>query len=218
MKTKCPYCTKAKKEWAKSIRTLNAIHDAFGEDHGSDETELPNMVKELRAALKQRSEELEAALDREKKFLEGYLRSMGPSLDGKKFTIEFENSLAPIIAQHLLGVLDGKNATNYVEVVCMPKDGKRVAITIQRCEAKTPHDLRKEADEKLAKAVESLKKLQSHFRSLNSSDLKIVEAALREAEPKPVEPIKLAFPNTKAEETTLRAAGYKPASEVWPKP
>jgi hypothetical protein len=176
---------KNKAGWAKSIRILNAIHDAFGEDRGSDETELPKMVTELRDALKVRSDALEAALDTEKKLKEGYLRSMGPSPDGKAFTIEFENSLAPIIAQHLLGILDGKNAPNYVEVVCMPKDGRRVAINIQRCAGKTPHDLRLEADAKVAKAMEVLKRLKAHYRSLNSGDLKIIEKTLAEIETKP---------------------------------
>lgn len=195
---------KAKVGWTKALKLLNSISEVVGVMPDDTDDALLERVK--------------GVVEREKKLQEVYLRSAGPSPDGKKFTIDFESSLAPIIAQHLLGVLDGKDAKNYVEVVCMPKNGKRVAITIQRCEAKTPHDLRKEADEKVAKAVEALKKLQSHFRSLNSGDQKIIDKTLAEIESKPVEPIKLAFPNTKAEETTLRAEGWKPANEVWPKP
>lgn len=208
---------KNKAGWAKALKLLNAIQEAFGNADIESHEDLPAKVQELRDSVKFAALKRIEAEEKLQNLTEGYLRSMGPSPDGKAFTIEFENSLAPIIAQHLLGILDGKNATNYVEVVCMPKDGRRVAINVQRCAGKTPHDLRLEAEGKLAKAVGTLKQLKEHYRSLNSNDLKAIEVTLAEIESKPVEPIKLAFPETKEEKAKLRAEGWKPASECWPK-
>ncbi len=70
-----------------------------------------------------------------------------------------------LIGAHFVKVLDGCGAINYVEMTVEYK-GKYYTNTIQRCEGKTPHQLRGEAEQKLA-SVQQFRLVQNEIHEVD---------------------------------------------------
>jgi hypothetical protein len=64
-------------------------------------------------------------------------------------SLSVSTEMVHVMASQMACVLDGHNAENYVEIQMQHKDGRRFAVIVQRCEGKTPHEKRVEAEEEL---------------------------------------------------------------------
>lgn len=85
------------------------------------------------------------------------LRSM--HAEGGEYLLDLtaRRELLHAIADTLCGTLDDASAPNYVEIeVTRPNTGQRFTLTIRRRERPTPHELRQQADAKLARVVEAV--------------------------------------------------------------
>lgn len=66
-------------------------------------------------------------------------------------TMEVSTEMIQVFAEQIAAFLDGHAAENYVEVQLNHEDGRRFAVIVQRCEGKTPHEKRVEAENELKK-------------------------------------------------------------------
>ena len=77
-------------------------------------------------------------------------------LDAGPNGITVEHPLFAIISRTLIEVLDGQDAKNYVETTMLDTSGvlpREFIVTVQRKDGQTPHQLRREAEERTASAV-----------------------------------------------------------------
>jgi hypothetical protein len=84
------------------------------------------------------------------------LRAMGPTAGG--FGIELEGGPIPAIAEYLANMLgmQGDAPSNYVSMEVNRADVGAMVLTLQRCSGKTPHQLRKDAEDRAALLKASL--------------------------------------------------------------
>lgn len=64
-------------------------------------------------------------------------------------TLTASTEMVHVMAAQMVAVLDGHGAENYVEIQMNHRDGRRFAVTVQRCDGKTPHEKRMEAEDEL---------------------------------------------------------------------
>lgn len=64
-------------------------------------------------------------------------------------TLRASTEMVRVMAAQMAVLLDQHNAENYVEIQLSHKDGRRFAVIVQRCEGKTPHEKRREAEDEL---------------------------------------------------------------------
>ena len=88
-----------------------------------------------------------------KKATEVYLKSAGPGPDGK-FQFELQNTLIPLIAEHLVATFKGLEGENYVEMEFDHEELGPFYMTIQKKWGKTPGKIAAEQRE-LAKTAET---------------------------------------------------------------
>jgi hypothetical protein len=75
------------------------------------------------------------------------------TIDNGAITLYASTRMVHVMAAQMAAVLDGHDAENYVEMQMQHEDGRRFAVTVQRCEGKTPHEKRLEAESKLAELL-----------------------------------------------------------------
>jgi len=97
------------------------------------------------------------------------LLGMGPSADEKGFDVHISgNNVTRMMAQAFFNLLDEHDAENYVEQTLMDGEGRRVIVRVQRVgpEAKTPHQLRRDAEVERDAALADLKSLREQLLSI----------------------------------------------------
>ena len=71
----------------------------------------------------------------------------GLDIEGNKINVSMGAGISAHMAQALKGLLDEKEAVNYVEMVFLtPPDDAEIVVIVQRKEGKSPHQLREEAE------------------------------------------------------------------------
>lgn len=102
------------------------------------------------------------------------LTGMGPHPDGG-FGVTVEEQSGGIIthmANCFVGVLESLQAPNYIEHRLESPDGKRVIVTLQKWNGKTPHELRQQAEEERDRERARAEKAEAdakHVRHINST-------------------------------------------------
>lgn len=84
----------------------------------------------------------------------------GLALDGDNINLGFKGGAAQLLAELLAKQIEDTAAINYLELSFKSKQvnpGNSYIVTIQKCNGKTPHQLRIEAESELAKYKESEK-------------------------------------------------------------
>lgn len=94
--------------------------------------------------------------------------SAGPSHKGG-FEVKFKaQELSAIMAYHFGKLIDETGAENYVEMSFFHTEKGNITVTVQKPRGKTPHQLRKEAEELLAKERIITAELRQELESLKS--------------------------------------------------
>jgi hypothetical protein len=65
-------------------------------------------------------------------------------------TAKFRTQVATIMAEAFHGILKEYDAENYVEMAYTTKDGEKGTVRVQRCNGKTPDELKQAAEQRLA--------------------------------------------------------------------
>ena len=93
---------------------------------------------------------LERACSQHEEYMAGKVTLEEIAIENNAISIKAGTELARIMASQFLAVLDETDgATNYVEITLADKSGRRVIVTIQRWDGKTPHELRRQVQSEL---------------------------------------------------------------------
>ncbi len=90
--------------------------------------------------------ELECSRQQCAEYLAGKMTIEEIAIENGAITIHAGTEMCRILGSQFLAVLDGGNAENYVEMEMTACDGRRVAVTIQRCEKKRRESWRSVSD------------------------------------------------------------------------
>lgn len=93
--------------------------------------------------------DLERAADQHAEYISGKATIEDLAIRNGALTLTVSTEMVHVMAAQMAAVLDGNNAENYVEMQMNHKDGRRFAVIVQRCEGKTPHQKRIEAENEL---------------------------------------------------------------------
>ena len=93
--------------------------------------------------------ELERIEQQHVEYVAGQTTISDIAIENNAITLEASTKMVHIMAAQMATVLDGHDAENYVEMQMQHEDGRRFAVTVQRCEGKTPHEKRVEAESQL---------------------------------------------------------------------
>lgn len=113
------------------------------------------------------------------------LSQIGPSKTGKGFDIDLvgdpgkgENILQ-VFATHFLALADKEKCENYLEMTATdPITGKKCVVTVQRYEKRTPHQMRRQAEqenEDLKIEIKGLKAIIADQTNIMSESVKNYE-------------------------------------------
>lgn len=81
------------------------------------------------------------------------LRSM--NFENGVLDIQVSHNIVKAIAIAMMNVLDEKDTPNYIEMTANHPNGSQVVLTLQRKSGKTPHELRKAAEDQLKEVREA---------------------------------------------------------------
>lgn len=95
--------------------------------------------------------ELERISDQHTELVTGKATIHDIALRNGAFTVQVSSQMVHVLAEQMATVLDEYDAPNYVEARLRHRDGRSFVVTVQRCEGKSPHQIRKQLEEEIAR-------------------------------------------------------------------